>query len=293
MPLYFIKFPNKKIHIPGLFEFWMGFGSTVLSNGPIMSFIVDYLSKKEEKTLFICQKADGHYDIPIEIEAIANYEEAPVIAAVVAGVKQVPRFFYCPASDDFFMHEIYEVFGHHRVPWTHRKDVMFWRGGVSGREWRVNIVKECLAIPQTDVKFVDCYSRPGECSPTDTPEMFADKVDVTEHLNYKALLYIDGNSSASNVTWIFASGAVPIFVNKHEFWFRDKLVPWVHYVPVEWDLSDLREKIQWVWDNDDKARHIAENALEFSRTVLSCDNQREYIKDEIDRIIAEYKQGRR
>jgi len=290
--LYFIRFPDGKIFIPCVFDFWSGFASCVMSNGPIMSFIVEYLSTKKEKTMFICQKADGHYVIPDEIEEIAKKEDAVIIAGVVAGKVQQKHFFYCPASDEFFMNNIYSVFKQHHVPWEKKENILFWRGGVSGwwsygGSWRIDTVKACLTIPKTDVKFVECYTRP-DCNPTDTPELFANKVDVLDQLKYKALLYIDGNSSASNATWIFASGCAPVFVSIHEFWFRDLLVPWVHYIPVQWDLSDLCEKVQWIWDNDDKVRQIAENAFEFSRTVLSCENQREYIKSEIDRLIEDH-----
>ena len=32
------------------------------------------------------------------------------------------------------------------------------------------------------------------------------------------------------------------------------LQPWVHYIPVKADLSDLVERIHWARDNDDKAK---------------------------------------
>lgn len=282
--MFLVKYPNGQVSVPGMFEFWTGFGSCVITHGPIMRFIIDYLATKKQKTLFVCQKADGHYTIPPELHEIAEREGATLIAAVVAGRAQLSHFFYCPASDDFFVHQVYQVLEPHHVPWEQKENTLFWRGGVSGGTWRVDMVKACLKIAQTNVKLVDCYSRP-DCNPEVTPELFAEKVDVTDHLRYKALLYIDGNSSASNATWIFASGSVPVFVSVHEFWFRDRLVPWVHYVPVEWDLSNLESTLQWIWDHDNEARQIAQNALELSRTVLSCEHQREYIRHEIDRLL--------
>jgi len=284
--LSIIKLPDGRVFAPCVFECWTGFGSCVVSHGPVMHFIINYLATKKKKTLFICQKADGHYTIQQELLDIAKQEEAIIIAAVVAGSSQKPAFFYCPASDDFFINSVYNAFKPHHVPWELKDNILFWRGGVSGNMWRVNIVKACINIPKTDVKFVDCYSRP-DCSPTTTPELFAEKVNPVDQLKYKALLYIDGNSSASNATWIFATGCVPVFVSIHEFWFRHHLIPWVHYVPVEWDLSNLDIIMQWIWDHDEDARKIAENALELSRTVLSCENQQEYIKKEIDRLIAD------
>ena len=38
--------------------------------------------------------------------------------------------------------------------------------------------------------------------------------------------------------------------------------PWVHYIPLEEDLSDVQEKIQWARDNDDKVKEIVKNGQE-------------------------------
>lgn len=38
---------------------------------------------------------------------------------------------------------------------------------------------------------------------------------------------------------------------------EELLVPWVHYVPLNEDLSDVEEKCRWVLDNQEKAQEIA------------------------------------
>lgn len=286
-PLYFIKYPNNNIHVPPfVFELWMGYGSRVLSVGPVVQYIYDLLVNRPDKTLLVCHQSDGQYDIPAELVNIANRDDATIIATAVAGLEPRKNFFYCPASDDFFTQPVYDIFSSYHIPWEKKQNLLFWRGGVSGGDWRVNMVRCCLNIPRTDVKFVDTYSRPG-CNPQETPELFTEKIDVKEQMKYKALLYIDGNSSASNATWIFASGSVPVMIMRHEFWFSKHLIPWVHYVPVKWDRTDLVERLQWIWDNDDAARKIAENALELSRTILTPDAQKEYIRNEVDRLVKE------
>jgi Glycosyl transferase family 90 len=41
-------------------------------------------------------------------------------------------------------------------------------------------------------------------------------------------------------------------------WAMEELLePWVHYVPLNEDLSDVEEKMQWVIDNDISAKEIA------------------------------------
>ncbi|KAL7551282.1 hypothetical protein ACHAWF_014468 [Thalassiosira exigua] len=42
-------------------------------------------------------------------------------------------------------------------------------------------------------------------------------------------------------------------------YIHDRMVPWVHYVPIATDLSDLREKYDWAEAHPDAARTIAEN----------------------------------
>jgi hypothetical protein len=49
--------------------------------------------------------------------------------------------------------------------------------------------------------------------------------------------------------------------NVHFVWAIEELLLepcWVHYIPLAEDLVDVEEKIQWMIDNDDRARHIAD-----------------------------------
>ena len=59
----------------------------------------------------------------------------------------------------------------------------------------------------------------------------------------------------------------------------------VHYVPISYDLSDLNEKLEWLVNNDAAAKQIAENAMEFARTVLSAEFQQNYLRNELSRAL--------
>ena len=48
-------------------------------------------------------------------------------------------------------------------------------------------------------------------------------------------------------------------------YFHDKLQPWVHYVPVKADLSDLKEKYDWAESHPLMAKRISDNATQFIR----------------------------
>ena len=59
----------------------------------------------------------------------------------------------------------------------------------------------------------------------------------------------------------------------------------VNYIPIEYDLSDLQEKIRWVIEYDTEAEQIAKNALEFANTVFSAEFQQKYVKEELEKWI--------
>lgn len=50
-------------------------------------------------------------------------------------------------------------------------------------------------------------------------------------------------------------------------YIHDHLIPWVHYVPVKSDLSDLREKLEWAETNPFDAKKIADSATQFMRQM--------------------------
>ena len=92
--------------------------------------------------------------------------------------------------------------------------------------------------------------------------MNSDRVEISDHLKFKYQISIDGITAAwQRVPWILLSGSVLLFVESNtEEWFYRDIHPWVHYVPVKNDLSDLFEKIDWLRANDKEAQEIAKRA---------------------------------
>jgi hypothetical protein len=52
-------------------------------------------------------------------------------------------------------------------------------------------------------------------------------------------------------------------------WFYDLMEPWVHYIPVNTDLSNLREQYDWAEANPDKVKKIAEESTKLAEYLLS------------------------
>ncbi|KAJ7800177.1 hypothetical protein B0H14DRAFT_3156132 [Mycena olivaceomarginata] len=68
------------------------------------------------------------------------------------------------------------------------------------------------------------------------------------------------------------SGSLVFKFSTFSEFFDDWLIPYVHFIPVLPDLSDLEKKIEWAIENDEEARQIQANGLEYAKRVLT-DNQ--------------------
>lgn len=78
---------------------------------------------------------------------------------------------------------------------------------------------------------------------------------------YRFLIDIGGNGYSGRLKLLLFSRHPLLIVDRDyiEF-FHSSLVPYVHYVPVKMDLSDLLEKARWIRDNYEKRLEIAANA---------------------------------
>jgi len=50
------------------------------------------------------------------------------------------------------------------------------------------------------------------------------------------------------------------------------MIPWVHYVPIKKDLSDLISTIEWLQQNDEKAKEIALNGKSLYKSLYDITN---------------------
>ena len=211
------------------------------------------------------------------------------------------RYLYLPLDDNFFDHGLTCFLTEaQEKPWTERIPKAVWRGGCSGgctpfpygsgelplepRETaRVRTVATLLEDNEiADVKLCWWWSE-NKGIPS---EYFGPRMEPDEMMNYKIHLIIDGNVIASSHMWAFASGAVPLLISNARCWFSDFLVPYVNYIPVAYDLSDLQEKIRWVLDNPAEGEEIANRSMGLASMLFSPEFQREYLSNRIREILS-------
>jgi len=210
----------------------------------------------------------------------------PVVCALSTRGFERDSILYVPLDDETFdvgLNKVLEKYP--KTSWQNKKSIVFWRGNTGGYEYpskRTQIVKILLNHPNADVKLALL----GDLS-TVPPEYVAPRCDVGEHFHYKYILIIDGTCIASNHQWVFGSGSVPIMIThpKNKYWFQKYLKPMVNYVPVNYDLSNLTERIEWLVQNDTEAENIAKAAVKLSNVIFTPKFQQYYIEHELERII--------
>lgn len=118
-------------------------------------------------------------------------------------------------------------------------------------------------------------------------------LSVSEQLRCKAIIILEGNDVATGLKWALLSRSVvmmpPPTVTS---WLMEEILePWVHYIPLDKDGSNAEERVQWMIDNDEKTRKIAERATLFMYDLMfhpDADADDIQVKTEIMRRYQEY-----
>ncbi len=172
--------------------------------------------------------------------------------------------------------------GSERHPWEKKIARSFWRGSSTGgystlSNWehltRAKLVLLSLSHPEEiDARFNSIV----QCEPEvpilmKAKGMVSSNVNRIDHLKYKYLVDVDGNScSCERYFWLLLSNSLILKqMTPNIQWYYGALEPYKHYVPVKEDLSDLLEKIEWAKTHDLEARIIAEEATHFVEEHLS------------------------
>lgn len=112
-------------------------------------------------------------------------------------------------------------------------------------------------------------------------------LSLPDHVNYKYVIDVEGTGWSARLKYLLCSRR-PAFVMDRPFWdwATFDLQPWVHYIPVERDSSDLLEKIRWAEDHPEEAQAIADNAAALMMARLEKQHILDVIVNRLMRVRA-------
>jgi hypothetical protein len=189
-------------------------------------------------------------------------------------------------------------------PWSSKKATIFWRGTPTGedetaritaRSWinpRHQLVQMSLNHPAwINAEFTYTYrasdyqKNEQGLPPVSSPVYWEKILPVSKpvhpkaHLLYRYLIDIDGYSSCfSRTFWILLSNSILLKqVTDNRQWFYQGLEPYVHFIPLESDLSNLEEQYKWCLEREQECRRISKEASQFALNYLTYEKNMGYL----------------
>ncbi|KRX79622.1 KDEL motif-containing protein 1 [Trichinella sp. T6] len=162
---------------------------------------------------------------------------------------------------------IFVAQGWRSISWEEKENKAFWRGRDSSKE-RLLLVNISRKYPDLlDAKLTHFF-------------FFTDKVDVygppvhniamPKFFEFKYQISVDGTVAAYRLMYLLAGNSIILKQDSIYYeHFYPLLKPWVHYVPVKRDLSDLIDQIQWSMNHPEQVKTIIKNAQNFVNSYLT------------------------
>ena len=156
------------------------------------------------------------------------------------------------------------------IPFESKKPIVFWRGTTTGSEDRLGnrfdlMNKWFNKSNKIDIAFSEITQGKDNYS-----KYIKTKAEIKTFLQYKYIISIEGNDVSSGLKWNLLSNSI-VFMPKPTMvsWFmEDHLLPFVHYIPIKNDWSDLEKMVDWCENNQNKCKIINYNAKKYVNKFL-------------------------
>ena len=184
--------------------------------------------------------------------------------------------------------------------WNTKKNICIFRGSATGcginieNNLRLKAANISFDYPNIlDAQITDWNSRPKKYknNPIEiiNHNQFRFKkgnfINNIEKSNYKYILNIDGNVSAFRLSSELSMNSVVLIVkSKFKLWFSHLLQEYIHFIPVDENLNNLVQQIEWCIANDKKCKKIAENAHSFFQKYLTKNGIFNYLQHKLTLI---------
>lgn len=238
---------------------------------------------------FIVDFSDGElypekYDIPIFVFSKKIYSNK--------GSVLIPDHSTLSLQEKF--HQEIDV-GKKAYPWPSKESKVFWRGATTDGFYSTNDLEQYprFRLVVLNKKFPDLIdAKFHEISQFKNifekfklyllfkfNDLLDEKRSISEHLKYKYQILIDGNTSSwTRGYWQLMSDCLMLKQTSDNIqWYYQALQPYVHYVPIKNDVSDLIEKVKWAEEHQNEVLQIIKNANQFSKDNLGYEDMLFYL----------------
>lgn len=110
------------------------------------------------------------------------------------------------------------------------------------------------------------------------------KMPFERMFHAKYLPDVDGNSFSGRFRAFLQSNSVPIKATIYSEWHDDRLLPWMHFVPIDNTFVDLWAVLEYLFSHDEQASWVGSMGREAAETVLRKEDMLVYAY----RLILEY-----
>jgi hypothetical protein len=185
--------------------------------------------------------------------------------------------------------------------WKDKKPTAVFRGSSTGEgvtistNQRLNLahLSSITPLDENNIPYLDAGITKWNIRPKkliDTPYLqtvdkdnfnfdLLEKMTPLEQSKYKYIIHVEGHVSAFRLSYSLGMNCVILLVDsKWKMWYSNILKPYIHFVPVKEDLSDLVERIKWCRNNDKQCENISKNCLEFYNKYLQKDGILDYLQ---------------
>ncbi|KAF1809859.1 hypothetical protein P152DRAFT_440852 [Eremomyces bilateralis CBS 781.70] len=207
-------------------------------------------------------------------------------------------------------------------PWSDKKNRLYWAGSTTGSHqastWKSHHRQRFIALVNSLDNSTHTFlieSKPGNWVPTMSHEIFSQLYDakftdviqcegatcdeekgffhLEEREGYGTafknhfLFDLDGNSFSGRYYTLLRSRSAVLKQTIFREWHDDRLVPWVHYIPISLSLHELPEVMRYFALTDvgiEAARKIAEQGREWQHKALRLQDMSVYLY----RLLLEY-----
>ncbi|MGQ7243972.1 glycosyl transferase family 90 [Salinicola sp. V024] len=144
-------------------------------------------------------------------------------------------------------------FADDRLPFADKKPGVVWRGKCF-HEHRAAVLRQFRHHPRMDIGQSHAKRR-------HRPD-YRPYLSIGEQLQYQFVLSLEGKDVATNLKWILSSNSLCLMPPpRYETWFMEgALEPYVHYVALAEDCSDLEAKMDYYTARPEEAEAIVRRA---------------------------------